>query len=80
MYLNLEELGRRLQQGGKADKIKQIAQSLDGERLGQLVDAKAVEAAAKSGDDKALRNMLSQILSTEEGQKLAQNIKKIMEE
>ena len=78
--MNLEELGRRLQQGGKADKIKQIAQSVDSERLEQLVDAKAVEAAAKNGDDKTLRNMLSQILATEEGQKLAQNIKKIMEE
>ena len=76
--MNLEELGRRLQQSGKADKIKQIAQSETGEKLSSLVDAKAIEAAAKSGDDKALRDMLSNILSTEDGKKLAENIRKIM--
>ncbi len=76
--MNLEELGRRLQQSGKADKIKQIAQSEEGAKLSSLVDAKAIEAAAKSGDDKALRDMLSKILSTEDGKKLAENIRKIM--
>ncbi|MBQ7895315.1 MAG: hypothetical protein IJ364_02015 [Oscillospiraceae bacterium] len=78
--MNLEDLGRRLQQSGKADKIKEIAQSDAGARLSSMLDARAVEAAAKSGDNRALKNMLSQILSTEDGQKLAQSIKKIMEE
>ena len=78
--MNLEDLGRRLQQSGKADKIKEIAQSDAGARLSIMLDARAVEAAAKSGDNRALKNMLSQILSTEDGQKLAQSIKKIMEE
>ena len=78
--MNFEEMSRRLQQSGKADKIKQIAQSEHGARLSELVDAKAVEAAAKSGDNQALRSMLSQILSTEDGRKLAESIKKIMDE
>lgn len=78
--MNLEDLGRRLQQSGKADKIKEIAQSDAGARLSSMLDARAVEAAAKSGDNQALKNMLSQILSTEDGQRLAQSIKKIMEE
>lgn len=78
--MNLEELSRRLQQSGKADKIKQIAQSDAGTRLGSMLDSKAVENAAKSGDDQALRRMLAQILSTEDGQKLAQSIRQIMDE
>ena len=78
--MNLEELSRRLQQSGKADKIKQIARSDAGARLGSMLDGKAIENAAKSGDDQALRRMLSQILSTEDGQKLAQSIRQIMDE
>ena len=76
--MNFEELGRRLQQSGKADKIKQIAESEEGARLSSVIDTKALETAAKNGDDKALRNMLSQILSTEDGKKLAENIRKMM--
>lgn len=78
--MNLENLGRQLQSSGKADKIKQIAQSDEGQRLSQMVDAKAIEAAAKSGDNQALRNLLGQILSTEEGRRLAENVKRIMED
>ena len=78
--MNLEELSRKLQQSGKADKIKQIAQSDTGARLSSMLDSKAVENAARSGDDQALRSMLAQILSTEDGQKLAQSIRQIMNE
>lgn len=78
--MNLENLGRQLQSSGKADKIKQIAQSDEGQRLSQMVDVKAIEAAAKSGDNQALRSLLGQILSTEEGRRLAENVKKIMED
>ena len=78
--MNLEELSRKLQQSGKADKIKQIAQSDVGARLGGMLDSNAIESAAKSGDDQALRRMLAQILSTEDGQKLAQSIRQIMDE
>ena len=53
--MNLEDLGRRLQQSGKADKIKEIAQSDAGARLSSMLDARAVEAAAKSGDNQALK-------------------------
>ena len=75
-----EDLGRRLQQSGKADKIKQIAESEDGARLSRLLDPAAVEAAARSGDSEALRKMLGQILSTDEGRRLAENVKKIMKD
>ena len=78
--MNLEDLSRKLQQNGKADKIKQIAQSDAGAKLSSMLDSNAIEKAARSGDDQALRRMLSQILSTEEGQKLAQSIKQIMDE
>lgn len=78
--MNLENLGRELQRSGKADRIKQIAQSDEGQKLSQMLDTKAIEAAAKNGDNQALRSLLGQILSTEEGRKLAENVKKIMED
>lgn len=78
--MNLENLGRELQRSGKADKIKQIAQSDEGQKLSQMLDTKAIEAAAKNGDNQALRSLLGQILSTEEGRRLAENVKKIMED
>ncbi len=76
----LEDLGRQLQQSGKADRIRQIAESEDGAKLSRLLDAKAVESAAKSGDSEALRRMLAQVLSTDEGRRLAENVKRIMGE
>ena len=78
--MNLEDLSRRLQQSGKVEKIKQLAKSDAGEKLSSMIDSEAVEKAARSGDNQALRKMLAQILSTEDGQKLAQSIKQIMDE
>ena len=37
------------------------------------------ERAAKSGDTAALKNILSQVLSTDEGKRLAEKLKKAME-
>ena len=76
---NYEEIGRELQRRGKTDALKQLAQSDDGLRLGKMVDANAIEQAAKSGDGDAIRSMLTQVLSTEEGRRLAENVRKMME-
>ena len=47
---NFESVERKLVESGKADAIRQIADSADGQRLAEKLDAKKVEQAAKSGD------------------------------
>ena len=44
-----------------------------------MVDQDKLERAAKSGDTAALKDILSQVLSTDEGKRLAEKLKKAME-
>ena len=77
---NFEEIGRELERRGKTGEIKRLAQSADGQRLGQMVDSAAIEQAARNGDGAALSEMLKKILGTAEGQRLAEDVRRIMEE
>ena len=77
---NFEKLGQELERMGKTEKIKQLAQSEDVQRIGRMVDVNAVEKAAKSGDSEALKRMLAQVLSTDEGKKLAESVSRLMQE
>lgn len=77
---NFESIGRELERRGKTEEIKNIAQSEDGLKISRMIDSQAIENAAKSGDNQALRNILGSVLSTEEGKRLAQNIKRLMED
>ena len=76
---NLETIGRELQRSGKAEEIRRLAASEDGQKLGRILDGKAVEQAATRGDAEALRSMLEQVLHTEEGKRLAKNIQTLMQ-
>ena len=76
---DLEKLGAELNRSGKGDKLKSLADSDDGKAIGRMVDASEVERAAKAGDMAALKGILSQVLSTDEGKRLADSIKKAME-
>ena len=77
---NFEELGRELDRRGKTDKLKALADSEDMQRLGQMLDPTAVERATKSGDNQALKKLLSSVLSTQEGQRLAQSVQQLMKD
>ncbi len=74
-----EKIGRELQRQGKTEKLKNLADSEEGEAVSRMIDAEAVQKAARSGDAAALKNILSQVLSTSEGQRLAESLKKAME-
>lgn len=76
---DLEKLGEELNRSGKSEKLKVLADSADGRAIGRMVDAAEVERAAKSGDMAALKGILSQVLSTDEGKRLAESLKKVME-
>lgn len=76
---NFEKLGQELDRMGKTEDIKRLAESDIGQRISRMVDAQAVEAAARSGDSQSLQQMLSQVLSTDEGKKLAESVQKLMQ-
>lgn len=75
---NLEKINEQLKKSGKADKLKSIAESEDGKALSRILDASAVEQAAKSGDAAALQSILSAVLGTDEGRRLAETVKNAM--
>jgi len=77
---NFEKLGQELERMGKTEEIKRLAQSEAAQRIGRMVDVNAVEKAAKSGDSEALKRMLAQVLSTDEGKKLAESVSRLMQE
>ena len=76
---NFEQLGKELERRGKTEEMKRLAESADGKRLAGMIDPGQIEQAARSGDKEALRNMLSTVLSTQEGQRLAESERKMME-
>lgn len=76
---NISDLGRELEKRGKADDIKRLAQSPDGEKLKNLIGETEIEKAASSGDAEALKKILGSVLSTEEGRRLAENVRRMME-
>lgn len=77
---NLEDMERRLVQSGKADKVKSIADSKDGQMLMKKLDANKVERAVQSGDSEALRSILMEVLRTGEGQRIAKQLEQTMRE
>ena len=79
MMKDFESVEKQLVESGKADKIKAIADSADGQRLASRLDAQKVEQAAKSGDSEALRGILLEVLGTGEGKRLAEQLKRAME-
>ena len=77
---NFEDLGRELSRRGKTEQLKALAETDDVQRLSKMVDSAAVEKAAKTGDGDALKAILRQVLSTAEGQRLAQSVQQMMQD
>lgn len=77
--LDLERVNAEIEKSGKKDRLKTLADSADGIAVSRMLDPAAVERAAKSGDTAALQGMLSRVLSTDEGKRLAERLKKAME-
>lgn len=75
-----EEMEKRLEKEGKMNRLKAIAESNDGKALADALDAQKVEQAARSGDTAALKAILNQVLSTDEGKRLAEKVKDAMQD
>ena len=77
---DVQKTARALEQSGKADQLRRLAESDAGREISRMVDAAAVEQAAKSGDPAALRKILTQVLSTDAGRRLAQQLNETMKD
>lgn len=75
---DLESLEREIKSSPAAEKLRQAASSPEGQKVLKSLDTSAVEKAAKSGDMQALKDILSGVLSTPEGQALAKKIRQSM--
>ena len=75
---NWETLGKALQGSGKGSELRKLAESAEGQRLGAMLDEQAARQAAESGDPAALKKLLSGVLSTEEGRRLASRVQQLL--
>lgn len=73
----LEKMGKALFTGQKGENLRTLMESDTGRALEQKLDAEAVEKAARSGDAAALQSILTQVLATEEGRALAEQLSKM---
>ena len=77
--LDLERVNAEIEKSGKKDRLKSLADSAEGRAVSRMLDPAAVEKAAKSGNTAALQSILSDVLSTDEGKRLAERLKKAMQ-
>lgn len=75
---DFEKAREEFMNDSNAKKINKLASAADKERLGQLFDKEELTNAFKKGDSNTLKNIVSNVLKTEEGQRLAKNISEIM--
>ena len=71
---DLEALEREIRLSPAGETLKEAAQSPEGQRVLRSLDKAKVSEAARNGDMQALKNILSGVLSTPEGQELAKRI------
>ena len=72
--MDIEKITGELEKSGKADKLRELADSEDCRALGAMLDAAAVAKAV----GEAINGILRQVLSTEEGRRVAQKINEAM--
>ena len=72
---DLDALKQELARDGRLKRLQAIAESTDGQRFADALDAQKIEQAARTGDTELLRQILTQVLSTDAGQRLAGKVK-----
>lgn len=73
-----EDMERQLARSGKTEAVRAIAESKDGQKLLEKLDAGKIERAVQSGDSDALRQILSEVLRTGEGRRIAKQLNDTM--
>ena len=68
---DLDALKNQLARDGRLQRLQEIADARDGQKIDQ---------AARTGDTELLRQILTQVLSTDAGQRLAGKVKDAMQD
>lgn len=74
--MDLEKYAKEWMQGETGDALKKLANSEAGARLAAHLNGAQIENAARTGDTKALTDILRGVLSTPEGKEFAQQVQK----
>ena len=77
---DLDALKNQLARDGRLQRLQEIADSTDGQNLAGALDAQKIEQAARARDTETLRQILTQVLSTDTGQRLAGKVKDAMQD
>lgn len=77
---DLDALKNQLARDGRLQRLQEIADSTDAQKLAGALDAQKIEQAARAGDTETLRQILTQVLSTDTGQRLAGKVKDAMQD
>lgn len=77
---DLDALKQELARDGRLKRLQAIADSTDGQRFADALDAQKIEQVARTGDTELLRQILTQVLSTDTGQRLAGKVKDAMQD
>ncbi len=75
---DLNRLSEQLRKNGQAERLKALAASADGQRLGQMADRAAMADALKRGDSEALRTAVLRLMASSEGQRLSAEVEKLL--
>jgi hypothetical protein len=85
MSTDFEKLANDLMSGGnsmlkgKADEIKKLASSGDGQKVRKMMgNTDDLKKAVERGDAAALQKVIKNVMSTEEGARLAQKLSELL--
>lgn len=79
IYMADQNTLKQLKASGKLDAVEKLASSADAAALAKMLDQKQLKTAAKSQDPAVIRAVLQQVLSTDEGKRLARKVKATMD-
>ena len=78
MMQDLNKLSEELRRSGQAERLKTLAASADGQKLGRMLDRTALTDAIRRGDGEALRAAVTRLMATEEGRRMNEEIEKLL--
>lgn len=77
--MDLEKKIRQLQTGDRGEALSKLTASEEGQLLMQRFDGAGIEDAVRRGDTAALREFMTQVLSTQEGRSFSRAVLKTVE-
>ena len=75
---DLKALEAELRRRGKTEALRQLAASGDARRLAERMDGAKAREALRRGDGASLSALLQQVLTSEEGRRLARQVEDMM--